>query len=423
MLEAIITIPPGPAAILERLIRSGFSAYAVGGCVRDALLGRTPNDWDICTSARPEQAAACFAGLPVIQTGLRHGTITVRLDGAPYEVTTFRVDGTYSDGRHPDTVGFVSSLEADLARRDFTINAMAAGPDGRVVDLHGGRSDLAAGLVRCVGDPDRRFQEDALRLLRAARFAAAYGFSIEPRTAAAMHRRCAGLARVAPERVRAELERLLPGPGAGAQLLAFSDLCAVFWPELTGTRPPSPGWQAAASALDRCPAGLVTRLALLLGRAGSGAPEQAGALLRRLRFDSCTIRQVCALVPWTDTPLPPEPPALLRWLARLGPEGLRRLMALQRALALSAPDGPALERLGLVRDTVDRLLDSGACFSLGQLAVDGRDLQALGAASGPEMGRLLRALLEQVMDGSVQNRREALVDAARRLITAQNSTF
>lgn len=223
--------PAQVSAILERLEQAGFAAYAVGGCVRDTLLGRVPQDWDVATSARPEQTAALFAGRS-IPTGLQHGTVTVRQEGLSVEVTTFRADGPYSDHRRPDAVYFSDSLAEDLCRRDLTVNAMAMDRRGVLTDLHGGREDLRRGLLRCVGEPDRRFDEDALRIMRTLRFASVLGFTVEERTAAALHRRAPLLGSIAAERLLSEMDRLLCGRYVLPVLLAYPDVLGVFLPEL-----------------------------------------------------------------------------------------------------------------------------------------------------------------------------------------------
>lgn len=223
-------IPAGARHILRTLTAAGREAFLVGGCVRDLLRGVPPHDWDICTSARPEETKRCFAGRRILETGARHGTVTVLEDGEPYEITTYRAEGPYSDGRRPDYVAFVSDLETDLARRDFTVNAMALGPAGEVIDPFGGRADLARRAIRCVGDPDRRFAEDALRMLRAVRFAAQLDFSVEPATWAAMGRNARRTERISGERIQAELEKILlsPRPQAAGAVLELG-LLAHLW--------------------------------------------------------------------------------------------------------------------------------------------------------------------------------------------------
>ena len=227
-----IFLPPKTAAVLRRLSSAGFSAYAVGGCVRDSLLGAAPQDWDICTNATPQEIIVCFSEERTILTGVRYGTVTVLSEGEAFEVTTFRAEGSYSDSRHPDEVRFLSSLRGDLARRDFTVNAMAADADGVVIDCFSGAEDLQNGVIRCVGAPEERFTEDALRIMRALRFAAKLGFSVAEDTAAAVHAQRERLRSVAPERLRKELKGLLCGKNAAAVLAEFSDVLCVLLPEL-----------------------------------------------------------------------------------------------------------------------------------------------------------------------------------------------
>ena len=225
-------IPTGAQKILQTLTDAGHEAYLVGGCVRDLLRRVEPHDWDICTSARPEETEKCFAGCWIIETGLKHGTVTVLEDGEPYEITTYRTEGPYSDSRRPDYVEFVSSLEADLARRDFTMNAIAMGLDGSLRDPFGGAADIQTGLIRCVGEPDQRFQEDGLRVMRALRFAAVLGYEIEERTTQAIHENRHMLERVAAERIDAELCKLLVGTNVGEILRQYPDVFCQFWPQL-----------------------------------------------------------------------------------------------------------------------------------------------------------------------------------------------
>ena len=432
-------IPAGVGRILRTLSAAGYEAFLVGGCVRDLLRGVEPHDWDICTSARPEQTELCFAGLRIIETGLKHGTITVAADGAAYEITTFRTEGPYSDGRRPDYVVFGAGLEADLARRDFTVNAMALGPDGVLRDPFGGAADLRAGVIRCVGEPARRFQEDGLRLMRALRFGAALGFELETDTARAIHENGPMLRYVAAERIREELVRLLPGPGAGGLLRRYPDVLCRFWPELgplTELEQNTPwhcwgGWEHTVRAVEAAPADPVLRLAVLLhdvgkpsckttdeqgidhffGHAAAGA-KLADGMLRALKFDNRTREQVTALVARHDLPLPPQERPVRRWLGRLGPEQFFRLLEVKRADNLG--QSPELARgrlteLDAVRALAEELIARGQCFSLRDLAVNGRDVIAAGTPPGPEVGRTLDALLEQVLSGEVPNERAILL--------------
>lgn len=372
---------PWAAGLAAMLEARGFEAYAVGGCVRDSLLGRQPLDWDLCTSALPEEVLAVFAAFPVVQTGLRHGTVTVVADGRPYEITTFRTDGVYSDSRRPDQVRFVPSLAEDLARRDFTVNAMACAPGGRVVDLFGGRQDLAAGLIRCVGDPAARFGEDALRILRALRFAAVYDFQVEAATGDALVAAAPRLAKVSPQRVGGELVRLLCGPGAGRVVAAFYPVFTCLLPGLAGD-----GARRAA-AVERAVPLPVPRLAALA--AGSARPLE---LLGSLGLDGATTRRAARLA--GEGP-PHERMPLGRLLMDLGLEGTRDLLGMW----------------GQDMGELEALLATGLCWQVADLAVDGHDLLALGFR-GPQVGQTLRLLLGQVVQGQVPNEREPLLEAA-----------
>ena len=445
-------LDPGALALLGDLERAGYRAYLVGGCVRDLLRGERPHDWDICTSARPEEVLALFSGETVVPTGLRHGTVTVRLEHRPYEVTTFRVDGTYSDGRRPDAVRFTADLKEDLARRDFTINAMAMDAAGRLYDPFGGAEDLKRGLLRCVGDPSRRFQEDGLRILRGLRFAAVLGFSLEPETARSLRQTRDGLRRVAAERIQAELSRLLPGPAAGAVLRAFPEVFWVFWPELEpmkGFHQHSPWhcwdvWEHTLRALEAAPPDLVLRLAALLhdvgkpacftrDRSGNGhfyghparSASMAEEMLRRLRFDHALQARVVLLVERHHLDLLPQETLLRRRLRQLGPEVVFQLLALQRADTRGqAPEiaAPRLLELDRAEALARSILAQHPCLTLKDLAVNGRDVLALGAAPGPAVGRVLQSLLEQVSEGALPNEREALLSAARVRVTSPSDS-
>ena len=426
-------LPEDIAGLIARLGGQGFPAYAVGGCVRDALLGRTPHDWDVCTAARPEQVKAALPKLRTLDTGLRHGTVTVLLSGGPVEVTTFRRDGGYSDHRRPDAVAFTGDLCADLRRRDFTINAMAW--DGaRLVDPCGGREDLARGVLRAVGDPAARFGEDALRILRALRFAAVYGFAVEEETARALTAARGDLRFVAAERVRAELWKLLPG-GCAPVLRAFAPVFAVVLPELA----PMFGfdqrnrhhiydvWEHTLHALAAAPADPLLRLALLLHDCGKpacfsldaagqghfyGHAEKSAALadgaLRRLRFDNGVRERAVRLIALHDHDLPPTEKGVRRWLLRLPPADLRLLIALKRAdNAAQSPRYARAAEWDAAERILDGVLERGACRSLAGLAVRGDDLLARGLR-GPEVGAALRFLLDAVAGGA-ENEKGALL--------------
>ena len=443
----MVDIPSPVREILETLEAAGHRAWCVGGCVRDALLGRIPEDWDVTAAARPEETMALFGGRAV-PTGLRHGTVTVRTAAGGVEVTTLRRDGAYRDHRRPESVTFTDSLEEDLRRRDFTVNAMAADLAGDLYDPLGGRADLAAGVLRCVGAPDRRFDEDALRILRGVRFAAQMGFTIHPDTAAAIHRNRELLGDIAPERIWAELKKLVTGARAAEVLRSYPDVIGVFWPEVL----PMVGfdqrnrhhcydvWEHTLRALAAIPPEVELRLAMLLHDIGKpncftvdergqghfyGHPAEsarlAGEMLRRLRADNATAETVVRLVAWHDKNIPRTRPAIARALGKLGERDLRRLLDVKRADNLAqAPDCRVVQgEIDRAEAILNQLLAEGACVSLGQLAVNGRDLLGLGL-SGPAVGKALQALLDAVLDETLPNEREALLNTARQFGGSKN---
>ena len=437
-----IRMDEGAAELLDTLHRAGYAAYVVGGCVRDSLLGLTPHDWDLCTSALPQQGMELFGEEKCIPTGLQHGTVTVRQGGGLYEITTFRTEGTYTDGRHPDEVHFVPDVREDLARRDFTINAMAYNAKEGLVDPFGGQADLQSGILRAVGVPHQRFTEDALRILRLYRFAARFGFSIDPPTAQAAQELCAHLDCVSVERIEEELAKLLSAPAPAAYL--DEKILSVVLPEL------SPEALAAAKpVVDACPAGeqaLPVRLAALLLSLGEDGTRRT---LRRLRCSNACIeetavlvREVVSGVPGafsSDTnraipspallpaatgshpsgrsseKLPARPPVSLNIYTRklLGQYGLKtvqRLAALGTALQPEhAADFAALSELA------ERLDADGVCCRVSQLAVNGRDLMAAGVPAGPGIRKVLEALLDGVIREEYSNERQALLTAVQQL--------
>ncbi len=406
-----ILLDPGAAALLETLHQAGYAAYVVGGCVRDSLLGQQVHDWDLCTSARPEQVIALFGEQQCIPTGLQHGTVTIKYGGQLYETTTFRTEGTYSDGRHPDQVQFVPQVQADLARRDFTINAMAYHPAEGLVDPFGGQQDLEQGLLRAVGDPGTRFQEDALRILRLYRFAARFGFAIHPDTGKAAEELCQRLDHVSVERIQEELAKLLASPAPGAYL--NQKILAVILPQLSAE-----ALEAAKPVLDACPAGareLPVRWAALLGSLGE---EQVRRTLKGLRCSNAWVEETAVLV----REMAGETGDILRGRALPEPEQvyLRRLLGrwglttVQRLLALGAAQYPAqAARYSQWRQQAEQMEQQGVCCRIAQLEVNGRDLMAVGIPAGPELRRTLETLLEAVVRGQLPNQRQCLLEAAR----------
>lgn len=442
-----MNIPQGPDEILNRLTAAGFQAYAVGGCVRDSLLGTVPGDWDICTSALPEETEACFSDLRVVETGLKHGTVTVILRGVPYEITTFRSDGNYLDHRRPQQVSFVRTLKEDLLRRDFTINAMAVGLDGEIQDPFGGRQDLTDGIIRCVGDPDTRFTEDALRILRGLRFASRLGFSIAPETAAAMERNKNLLSYVSGERIYKELTGILIGTYAQSVLEQYGGVLAAVLPEIQ----PSMGflqrnpfhnrdvWQHTLEALGKSGPDPIVRWALLLHDLGKpdcftlddrgighfyGHPQRsmelAEQILDRFHGDKKTRDTICLLVRDHDREAPATIKNARRWIARYGRDNVRLLLEVKRCDCLAHVDTPKtrarynnlMEMTRLIREC----LDTEQCFSVRDLPVKGGDVMALGVPAGPQVGRILERLLDGVLDGTCPPEREALLERLKQVI-------
>ena len=434
--EKMTDMPKIVRQVLTALESAGYEAWCVGGCVRDTLLSRHPGDWDVTTNALPEETLAVF-GDRAFPTGLQHGTVTVRMEHQAVEITTYRVDGEYHDHRRPEHVTFTRSLEEDLARRDFTVNAMALDLRGELRDPFGGREDLKRGVLRCVGDPDRRFEEDALRILRGLRFAAVLGFSVDPATGVSIHRHGELLRDIAAERIQVELFKLLCGGHAAEALREYVDVTGVFGPELL----PMVGfdqrnrhhcydvWEHTLHALEAVPADPVLRCTMLLHDIGKpacftvdekgsghfyGHPEVsrdlADGMLRRLKCGTAFRETVVRLVAWHDRDISRTEWGLRRALRALGEEDLRRLIAVKRAdnLAQAPEFRDTQAEIDRAETIMEELLAENACVSLKQLSVNGRDLMELGL-SGPTVGRTLAALLDQVVDGELPNERTALL--------------
>ena len=439
-------LPEGAARALEKLESAGWESYAVGGCVRDSLLGIEPHDWDLCTAAPPEAMKKVFAGERVIETGLKHGTLTLLAPSGPLEITTFRTESGYSDCRHPDRVSFVRDIHADLARRDFTVNAMAYSPVRGLRDDFGGREDLRNGVLRCVGDPGERFREDALRILRALRFAARFGLTIEEKTAAALRENRELLRNISPERIFSELKGILCARGAGEMLLAFPEVFFVILPELAPMRgfdtcrPQNHCWDVwghTAHAVDAIAPESVLRLTMLFH--DSGKPEtfrydaQAGfgrfpghpavsariadAALRALRCDNAARERVVTLVENHEMRTGHGKKDLRRLLAKIGEKNMHDLLLVRRAdAAAHAPEAAA--RLTALADEDERILHEitaeRGCLHVKDLAVSGNDLLALGLKPGAAVGETLSRLLDLVLDEEVPNEKGALLAAAQK---------
>ena len=452
-----IKLDPGAALLLDALHGAGHAAYAVGGCVRDSLLGLAPHDWDLCTSARPEQVMALFGEKKCIPTGLQHGTVTVKQGGRLYETTTFRTEGTYSDGRHPDAVCFVPDVREDLARRDFTINAMAYSAEEGLIDPFGGRDDLAAHLVRAVGEPERRFEEDALRILRLYRFAARFGFAIDPATGAAARALGPHLDCVSAERIQEELLKLLAAPRPGSYLEPA--VLAVVLPELEPEKQPE-RFAELCRTIDRIEPtaeNVPARLAALLCPLGEAGARKA---LRKLKCSNALTDEVTALVGGSvgsfllghetghsiarpiacgnrvppqrtvlgetpDTPVQtpcvtpvyeeeaPGTPGSEMQLTAKRLLGRYELPTIKRLTALCSARHPEqAEAFAALQAEAERLTAENACCRVSQLAVNGRDLMAAGVRPGPGLRQVLNALLEAVITGQTPNEKDALLAAA-----------
>ena len=393
-----IQLPYEVEWVIGKIRDAGYEAFAVGGCVRDTLLGRTPEDWDVTTSARPEAVKAIFER--TVDTGLQHGTVTVLKNRKGYEVTTYRIDGEYHDGRHPDSVEFTPNLLEDLKRRDFTINAMAYSHETGIVDEFGGMEDLKAGIVRCVGRPEDRFTEDALRLLRALWFSAQLGFEIEESTYAAIKTIAPNLAKVSKERVQAELTKLLLSAhperilllketGLSAQIVPGFD--AVFAPALF-------------SKLSRLPAEKSLRWA---GFLLCQSTKQAEAVLKGLKMDNETIGNVSRMIEGAKETLPLEKPAVRRAMSRYTPYQLEGALKLKELMG--SPDAEEIRRLR------EEIIRDGDCVSLKDLAVKGRDLLEAGVERGPMVGEILNHLFDLVLLYPEKNDRELLLKEVRRM--------
>lgn len=399
-----IQMDEGAAELLDTLHRAGYAAYVVGGCVRDSLLGLTPHDWDLCTSALPQQVMELFGAQRCIPTGLQHGTVTVKQSGALYEITTFRTEGTYTDGRHPDEVHFVPDVREDLARRDLTINAMAYNEKEGLVDPFGGQADLQSGIVRAVGVPRQRFTEDALRILRLYRFAARFGFAIDPPTAQAAQELCAHLDCVSVERIEEELAKLLSAPAPAAYL--DKKILLVILPELS-----SEALAAAKPVVDACPAGaenLPIRLAALLLSLGEDGIRRT---LKRLRCSNALIEEAAVLV---REAVPGVPVSLNIYARRL--LGKYNLCTVQRLAALGTALQPEQAAdFAALSELAEQLDADGVCCRVSQLAVNGRDLMAAGIPAGPGIRKVLEALLDGVIREEYPNERQALLAAVQQL--------
>lgn len=437
-------LPGAVSLCIEILERAGFEAYAVGGCVRDSLLGKDPHDYDLCTNATPQQIAELFADYTLVRAGEKHGTIGVVIEKEVIEITTFRTDGGYRDGRHPDWVRFVSCIEEDLARRDFTINAMAYNPSRGYVDPFGGQRDLQAGILRTVGTPEDRFSEDALRILRGVRFAVRFGLQGEEKTLQAMTALAPMLDKLAKERVFDELCKLLPLVSA-EDLSTYQDILVQVVPVLSdcigfaqhNSHHLYDVYTHTAHVVEAVPADLTLRWAALLHDCGKPACFQldekgkghfyghakvsaqlADNLLLLLKAPNALRERVVFLVGHHMTELTPDKKLLRKWLGKYGVDVVFDLLTLQQADFEGKGTGKECGDFAEIRSLLEEILKEASCLTIQDLAVDGRDLLAVGFSAGKMLGACLNYLLEQVQDEQLPNEKQALLDSAKTYLLA-----
>lgn len=446
MTDVKIKMPGKVNKIIGVLQEAGFEAYAVGGCIRDSLLGRTPNDWDITTSAKPMEVKALFSH--TIDTGIQHGTVTILLDREGFEVTTYRIDGEYEDGRHPKEVSFTGSLEEDLKRRDFTINALAYNETAGLIDIFEGQKDLKDGIIRCVGNAEERFTEDALRMLRAIRFSAQLGYRIEENTLAAIHKLAGNLEKISAERIQTELLKLMVSPHPDYLRTAYEcGVTKVFFPEFdlameTPQKHPHHCYNVGEHILHsliEVPADKVLRLTMLLhdiakpqcltvdekgithfhGHEEMGA-EMSRVILRRLRMDNDTTDKVCRLVRFHDygNGVAPDRRIVRRAVNKIGEDLFDDFILVKKADLLAQSMYLREEKLSNLAEwdaCYREIREAEECVSLRTLAVNGRDLIAAGLQPGRELGNILKQLLDEVLETPEKNEKDYLISRAKEL--------
>ena len=440
-----IVLPKNVKIIIDILNKNNFEAFIVGGCVRDSIIGLTPHDWDICTNAKPEEIKKCFANFNTFDTGIKHGTISIVIDGEVYEVTTYRIDGTYSDNRRPDSVTFTSDIAKDLARRDFTINAMAYNEQCGLIDPYCGRNDLSDKIIRCVGNPDFRFNEDALRIIRALRFASVYDFVIENETSKSICKNADLLKNIAVERISVEFNKLLCGNGAEEILNKYRDVIAVFIPEIKPmfdynqhTRHHNHDlWHHttySVKSIDKMP---LLRMSMLLHDIGKpkackrdedgtshfkGHPkysaEMAETILRRLKYPTDFIETCVTLIKYHDVRFNGSKRQLRHVMSAIGDKNVELLLKIQRADIMAQSDykhKEKLEKLNLACQVYREVLADKDCFTLKQLEINGNDIKKLGVTEGVKIGKILKMLLSLVIEDKLENKKSALLNKAEEI--------
>ena len=440
-----IVLPKNVKLIIDILNKNGFEAFVVGGCVRDSIIGLTPHDWDICTNAKPEEIKKCFANFNTFDSGIKHGTISIVIDGEVYEVTTYRIDGAYSDNRRPDSVTFTSDITKDLARRDFTVNAMAYNEQYGLLDPYGGRNDLSEKIIRCVGNPDFRFNEDALRIIRALRFASVYDFVIENETSKSICKNVDLLKNIAVERISVEFNKLLCGNGAEEILNNYRDVIAVFIPEIKPMFDYSQHtkhhnrdlWRHttySVKSIDKIP---LLRMSMLLHDIGKpkackrdedgtchfkGHPkysaEIAEIILRRLKYPKDFIETCVTLIKYHDVRFNGSKRQLRHVMNAIGDKNVELLLKIQRADIMAQSEykhKEKLEKLNLACRVYEEILADKDCFTLKQLEINGNDIKKLGVTEGVKIGKILKMLLSLVIEDKIENEKSVLLNKAEEI--------
>lgn len=445
-----IKLPKDVKLILSKLNDHKYEAYIVGGCVRDSLLGLDPHDWDICTSALPEQIVEVFNGYRVIPTGLKHGTVTVIVNDSQYEITTYRVDGEYEDNRHPKEVSFTNSLKDDLSRRDFTINAMAYNPSVGLIDYFNGQDDLDRKIIKCVGNPNKRFNEDALRILRSLRFSSTYGFYIEKETNNAIRQNVNLLNNISNERIQNELCKIILGDNALEVLMNYSDVISTIIPEISKCINFNQNnkfhcydvYEHMMTSVSKYSGkDLIVKLALLLhdiGKPNCYTEDENGGhfyehpkisydiasnVLTRLRFDNKTKKQVLDLILYHDSDIVPTVKTIRKWLNKIGEEQFYRLIEVKFADIRSHAKDTQNHRINQynnVKSVLDDVIESEQCFKLKDLNINGNDIKALGIKEGKAVGDILNYLFNCVISDEIDNDYDTLIKYAKHKINIDN---
>lgn len=444
-----IEIPYKVSKIIDKIQEAGFEAYAVGGCIRDSIMKLVPHDWDICTSALPEETLDILGKTNIITNGLKHGTVTVKVDNELYEITTFRIDGKYNDNRHPENVTFVRSLKDDLARRDFTINALAYNYDKGLCDFFGGEDDIKNKIIRCVGDPVKRFREDGLRILRALRFSSRLGFVIEEETSVAIHEYAYLLKNISYERITSELSGILDGDNAEDVLTEYADVFCVFIPEIEkmiGFEQNNPHhvydvWTHTVKVIANSPHGKIPRFAALFhdiakpecyssdetgtghfhGHPEKGA-KKAHDIMKRLKLDNKTIDKVCMLIKYHDVRPELNSKNVRRLISNVGTDNFQDLMQLKKADAMGQNPKLLEEKLQYIKkltEIYEEQTAEGQEFNLKTLEIKGNDIINLGINDGKTIGKILKYLLECVINGDLRNNHSDLIAEAKKCIDKQ----